>query len=120
MQQQRARRLPRLRLCFAAGSGAACGVRAQRTTCAALNARHTCRPAQQEEDARRKQLKSYCGLLLEEQEEEVVEALTSDQFSAAGERAALRRAAAARCSVLPGVGSAIAESAMVTHMAVQH
>lgn len=45
---------------------------------------HTCRPSQEEEDARQKQLKSYCGLLLEEREDEVVEALTSDQFSAAG------------------------------------
>lgn len=40
------------------------------------------RPAKPEEELRVKQLKTFCGMLLESKEEEVVEALMTDQFAA--------------------------------------
>lgn len=42
------------------------------------------RPSRAEEELRGKQLKAWCGMLLENHEEQVVEALAKDQFTVEG------------------------------------
>lgn len=55
------------------------------------------RPGKAEEQLRKKQLTTFCGMLLESHEEEVVEALLSDQFSTAGVTPVLCQQITARC-----------------------